>query len=146
MSSTDLAQTAPEVLADEIVSSGNDEWVDAFTEALGQRRAANQAQRVFDSWGISFSEAGRLFGVSRQAVGKWVSDGVPATQVAAFADLAAANDLLVHYLKADRIAAVVRRPISALDGLSLLDLISTGRTSELPALCARMFQFSDVSR
>ena len=78
-------------------------------------------------WGLSQAEAARLFGVSRQALGKWLQHGIPAERAQAVSDLAAATDLLVHYLKRDRIPAVVRRPIHALEDASLLDLAGAGR-------------------
>ena len=53
--------------------------------------------------GLSQAEAARLFGVSRQALAKWVHHGIPSDRVRAVSDLAAATDLLVHYLKRDRI-------------------------------------------
>lgn len=81
---------------------------------MQQERSANQARWVFESWGISQSEAGRIFGVSRQAVSRWVIDGLPATQEVAFANLAAATDILTHDVKLDRIPAVVRRSAEAL--------------------------------
>ena len=56
-------------------------------------------------------------------------------------DLAAATDLLVHHLKRDRIPAVVRRPIPALDGVSLLDLVGRGDTGAVLATCRDMFRF-----
>ena len=88
--------------------------VDAFT-------------RTTETWDLSQAEAARLFGVSRQAVGKWRRHGVPRERAGAVADLAAATDLLVRHLKRDRIPAVVRRPIPALDGVSLVELLGARR-------------------
>ena len=70
---------------------------------------AESALGALRDWGLSASDAGRLFGVSRQALSKWLAQGLPADRMLAVADLAAATDLLVHYLKTDRVPAAVRR-------------------------------------
>lgn len=73
-------------------------------------------------WDLSSSEAAAVFGVSRQAYAKWLSAGVPgnrATDVAAIDD---ATEMLLRYVKVERIPAVVRRAADRLKGLSLLEL------------------------
>ncbi len=97
-------------------------------------------------WGLSQAELGRLFGVTRQAVSRWLVEGAPSTQLEAFADLAAATDLLVHYLEADRIPAVVRRPAARLDGRSLIDLVEEGDTRAVLEACRSMFDFAGVGQ
>lgn len=148
MSIADLAAAAPEVAAAALAHTlrHDPDWLDAFSAAMQQERSANQARWVFESWGINQSEAGRLFGVSRQAVSRWMIDGIPSTQVAAFADLTAATDILTHYVKLDRLPAVVRRPAEAFDGESLLDMLGDGRTADIVSACRTMFQFADVHR
>lgn len=95
-------------------------------------------------WGLNQAEAAKLFGVSRQAVGKWRERGIPADRAELVADLGAATDLLVHYLKRDRIQAVVRRPIPARQGSSLLELWAQGDGQGLVDTCRRMFDFAQV--
>ncbi len=119
-------------------------WLDAFIAALDHRRAVDTFTRTTETWGLSQAEAARLLGVSRQAVGKWRRHGVPRERARAVADLAAATDLLVHHLKRDRIPAVVRRPIPALDGVSLVDLLGRGDTGAVLAACRDMFRFDRV--
>ena len=46
---------------------------------------------------------------------------------------------LVHYLKRDRISAVVRRSADRLDGQSMVDLVGQGRTTELLEFTRAMF-------
>lgn len=149
VSNTPLLQgIEPDAFALRVVETHADDpqWLDAFTAALNRRRSAGQAERVLAVWGLNSSEVARMFGVSRQAVSRWIIDGVPAAHVVTFADLAAATDLLVHYVQADRIAAVVRRPATALDGRSLLDLVADQRSADVLDACRRMFQFTDVHR
>ncbi len=140
----EAARLGPREAAEAILRSHphNDDWLDAFAEHLDRRRAGEALSRILDVWGLSQSEAARLFGVSRQAVAKWVANGVPAERSTAVADLAAATDLLVHYLQRDRIPAVVRRPMPAREGASLLELLAAGDTRATLAACRAMFDFA----
>jgi hypothetical protein len=105
------------------------------------RRAADSFVRTIDVWDMNEAEAARPLGVSPQAIGTWLRRGVPADRAGAVADLAAATDLLVHYLERDRIPAVVRRSIPALRGTSLIGLLARGDTQSLLAGCRDMFRF-----
>ena len=62
----------------------------------------------------------------------------------AISDLTAATDLLVRYLKADRIPAVVRKQIPARGGVSLMSLLKQGDTQTLRTTCGDMFRFERV--
>ena len=106
-----LGKLGPEEAAEQIFRAYKDEsaWLDAFTESLDRQRAGQSLARTLAVWALSQAEAARFFGVSRQAVGKWLRRGVPPERADAISDLAAATDLLVHHLKCDRIPAVVRR-------------------------------------
>ena len=138
-----ICRLGPEEAAEEIFRAHKHEsaWLDAFAECLDRRRAGESLARTLEAWNLSQAEAARLFGVSRQAVGKWLRHGVPAERARAVSDLAAATDLLVHYLKRDRIPAVVRRPIQSLGGVSLVNLLSKGDTRAVLAACGDMFRF-----
>ena len=140
---TTIRDLAPEDAAEHIFTAHRHEraWLDLFTESLDRRRAAEAFARTIEVWDMKQAEAARLFGVSRQAIGKWLRRGVPAERAGAVADLAAATDLLVHYLKRDRIPAVVRRPVSVLGGISLMGLLARGDTQTLLAACRDMFRF-----
>ncbi len=140
---TTIRDLAPEDAAEHIFTAHRHEraWLDLFTESLDRRRAAESFARTIEVWDMKQAEAARLFGVSRQAIGKWLRRGVPAERAGAVADLAAATDLLVHYLKRDRIPAVVRRPVSVLGGISLMGLLARGDTQTLLAACRDMFRF-----
>ncbi|MGE0486517.1 MAG: hypothetical protein AB7Q81_20360 [Gammaproteobacteria bacterium] len=120
------------------------DWLDAFSACLDRHRAGQSLARILAAWGLSQAEAARLFGVTRQALAKWLERGPPAERAQALADLAAATDLLAHYLKRERIAAVVRRPAPALGGFSLLELVAGGRTREVLEACRAMFDFERV--
>ena len=139
-------ESSPEEAAEQIFAAHRHEgaWLDAFTQSLDRRRAGESLGRTLRVWGVSQAEAARLFGVSRQAVGKWRERGAPPARASTFADLAAATEVLVRYLKSDRIPAVVRRPVPALGGVSLMDLLARGDTRSLLRACRDMFRFENV--
>lgn len=136
----------PKKVASELVEASRDrpEWLSAFAGELESQALVSQLRRLLGIWGLSQSEASRLFGVSRQALSKWFTQGVPADRLETIADLAAATDLLVRYLKLDRIPGVVRRTADRLDGRSLLDLVAAGDSRKVLESCRSMFDFSGV--
>lgn len=140
---TTIRRLDPEVAAEQIFAAHKHEgaWLDTFTECLDRRRARESFTRTIGVWNLSQAETARFFGVSRQAVSKWLRQGVPPERMEAVSDLAAATDLLVLHLKRDRIPAVVRRPIRVLDGVTLMDLLAQGDTRTLLATCRDMFRF-----
>ena len=139
----DVAELDPREAAARLAAAHQGErgWLDEFAEYLDRHRAGQSLTRILTVWDLNQSRAARLFGVSRQALSKWIEHGVPAERAEAIADLAAATDLLVRYLKRDRIPAVVRRPIAALKDRSLLDLMEAGGTRMLLQACRDMFLF-----
>lgn len=122
----------------------NEHWLGEFSEHISRHLLERSLTRTLEVWGLNQSDAAKLFGVSRQAFGKWVARGVPAARLAAVADLSAATDLLTRHLKRDRIPGVVRRKADMLDGNSLIDLVATERTTEMLAACHAMFDFDQV--
>ena len=142
----ELAQLDARTVAEKILEARRDEadWLDEFSAVLDRRRAGQGLGRILDAWGLSQSQAARLFGVTRQAVGKWLARGVPAERAEALADLAAATDLLVRYVKRDRIPGVVRHRAAVLDGKSLIDLIAESRTRDALEACRSMFDFENA--
>ena len=139
----ELARLEPVEAARTILEAHTEEsnWLNEFSAFLDRRRAGRALRRILDVWGLNQSDAARLFGVTRQAVSKWLLGGVPAERSEAIADLAAATDLLVRHLKRDRIPAVVRRRVPALDGKSLIDLFADSRTRDVLEACRSMFDF-----
>lgn len=141
-----LVEEDPQRAAALVVRAGSarPEWIEAFAEAIVAEAATDGLRRVLLAWGLSQADAARIFGVSRQAVAKWVAHGVPVERRRAVADLVAATDVLLEHLKVDRVAAVVRRPAERLGGRSLLELASAGETEAVAAACRAMFDFADV--
>jgi predicted transcriptional regulator len=138
-----VGEERPERAAALLVAERSATWVEQFIAALDRRLAAESLGRILATWDLSQAEAARLFGVSRQAVGKWLTGGVPADRAVAVADLAAATDLLVRYLRRDRIPAVVRRAASVTGGRSLLDVAAEYPGAALDAVRG-MFDFARI--
>lgn len=134
----------PERAAALLLEARSPRWVRRFGDELDRRLGASELEQVLAVWDLSQSDAARMFGVSRQAVGKWLRSGVPAERSVAVADLGAATDLLVRYLRRERIPAVVRRPAAVTGGRSLLDVASVDPGAALDAVRA-MFDFAAVS-
>jgi hypothetical protein len=99
---------------------------------------------IAETFELTETELGRLFGVSRQAVGQWRERGVPSNRMAKVATVAAIGDLLRHRLKLERIPGVARRPADAYGGLSLLEMIERDRQDELQAEIRRSFDWGST--
>jgi transcriptional regulator with XRE-family HTH domain len=136
----------PREAAERLLAARQDQsdWLDDFAEHLDRRRSGQSLERTLAVWDLSQSDAARLFGVSRQALGKWLHQGVPADRAEVIANLAAATDLLLHHLKRDRIPAVVRRTAANLDDRSLLDLLAQEQSAALLQACRQMFDFASA--
>ena len=134
-----LRKLTPARAAAKVADESTQEWAVAFLAELERRVRVNPLDRVMATWDISAAGAGRIFGVSRQAVAKWLAHGVPEERAVAIADLAAATDVLLRYVKADRIPAVVRRPSQRLGGVSLLDVAEAGRYAEVRTQVTELF-------
>ncbi len=135
-------QSAARVVVEQMVADALD--LDAVAAELDRVRAVQPLARTMEVWGLSHADVARMFGVTRQAVAKWIAAGVPAERASAVADLAAATDLLVRHVQRDRIAAVVRRPAPALGQRSLVELAATDGAGAVLAACRAMFAFGQV--
>src|SRR5262245_38087418 len=91
---------------------------------------------------LTETELGRLFRVSRQAVGQWRERGIPSNRMAKVTTVAGICDLLGHQLKPERIPGVARRPAEAYGGLTMLERVQRDRQDELLTLIRRSFDWS----
>ena len=137
---------SPSALADLVVQTheDSDHWLDSFAEQLFRRLSGVGLKRILRVWNLDGQDAADGFGVSEETLEFWLRQGVPADVAEPMADLSAATDLLLHYLKVDRIPAVVRRPAERLGGKSLVDLYSERKTADILKACRDMFRFEDV--
>lgn len=139
----DILELSPEAAAEQLVARGG-EWARRCLDELERLLRRGQLARLMTAWNLSGAGAARVFGVSRQAFAKWLRGDPPADRSAAIADLDAATELLVRYLKRERIPAVVRRPAPALANRSLLDIAAAGETREVLAHVREMFDLRRV--
>jgi hypothetical protein len=135
----------PDEIAEQLAAEAPDQaWLRALTDRLDELLGSTELDRLVSAWDLSLSEASRMFGVSRQALAKWRSRGVPADRMPALTDLASATRLLERRIKRERIPAVVRRPAEALGGRSLLEIARTVEHAAVLEGVERMFDLRRV--
>ncbi len=121
----------------------------ALRVALKRLTARNAAETTLDeirkTFGLSPAELGKLFDVSRQAIDQWYTRGIPANRAADVERLADAARWLFGELQPERIPQIVRAPVPALDGRSLLDLVREEGTLALLDHVAELFSFQGVA-
>lgn len=139
------AMRTPEKVAEQLIAEAPDAaWLRAVVDGLDRQVRTVPLDRLQRLWGLSASETARMFGVSRQAFSKWHKHGIPSDRANGLSDLSAATDILDHYVKRERIPAVVRRRASKLNGRSLYDLACAGSHTEVRAMVAEMFDLRRV--
>ena len=136
-----ITSMTPAEAAKQLAREASPDWLARFASSLPDISRKSSLQRIIDVWGLSQSEAAEIFGVTRQALSKWLKRGVPSGRYFEIADMDAATDILGHYLKPERIPAVVRRPAANLDNLSLLTMVAKGKSQEMLAAVREMFMF-----
>lgn len=141
----EIARLDPKAAARRLIEAqSGDDWLDEFAAQLDRQRNADTLARILAVWDLNQSDAARIFDVSRQAISKWMNQGVPPDRAEAVATLAAATDLLVTYLKRERIPAVVRRSARALGDRSLLALVEGRDFRAALEACRDMFAFGEA--
>jgi DNA-binding transcriptional regulator YdaS (Cro superfamily) len=140
-----ISSLPPAEAAKRLSREVSDDWLAEFAGSLPVDSHRLSLQRILNVWGLSQSQAAETFGVTRQAVGKWIKRGIPAERLVTVADMDAATDILCHYLKPERIPAVVRRSAPRLGDISLLEMVAEGRSAEMLAAVRSMFMFGSAS-
>ena len=128
---------------------GQDEWLDDFIKNIvivSTTRFLHGAaiEQTMDAWGLSLDEMARILQVRAETIREWRQRGVPGDRAEAVSDLAVATEKLVQHFKRDRIPNIVRRPIPARGGVSLMGLLEKGDTAELVEAVSDMFRFDRV--
>lgn len=115
-----------------------------FTRLVTQAQLAERSdlERVREVFGLSITELGGLFGVTRQAAGLWLTDGPPAARRAKAATVAAVADVLSRRLKPARVPGIVRRPADAYGGRTMLELIALDEHDWLLESVRRSFDYA----
>lgn len=141
---TALTDMSPVEVAALVLAEQDQKWTRRLVDELDRAVRTEPLERFVDLWDLSNSAAARIFGVSRQAFSKWLSNGPPASRSVAVADLATATDLLDRYVKRERIPAVVRRPAPLLGDLSLLEVAAGGDTRTVADAVGSMFDLRRI--
>jgi hypothetical protein len=92
------------------------------------RRGIRDLVLVMSGLGLSPAEAGRLFGVRRQAVNAWLREGVPQTRFADVARVAQVTAALRSFFKSERLPAIARSAMPDLGERSILETLATRGT------------------
>lgn len=119
------------------------EWAEEVRWEL--RLGDSDLARVQAVFGLSVTELAELFGVRRQAVGAWLTTGVPAARRAKAAAVAAVADILAYRLKRERVPGIVRRVAPAYGGRSMLEVIAAGEEEWLLESVRESFDYSSTA-
>jgi len=119
-------------------------WIKELVDALDREVRRRPLERLTSLWDLSNAAAARLFGVSRQAFSKWLAKGPPADRVDDVTRVATITDLLDHYVKRERIPAVVRRPAAVLDDRTLIEVLEEGEYRQAAEAVAAMFDLRRI--
>lgn len=116
-----------------------------IVDRLDHQLNASPLQRTVMLWDISATQLGEMFGISRQAASKWLTDGAPAGRRDQVALLGQATDLLDQWVKRERIPAVVRRPVERLGGRSRLEVALAGELDVVRDELADTFDLTRIA-
>jgi hypothetical protein len=104
--------------------------------------AGTGLERLMAAWGLTVTDAARLFGVRRQAVQQWLAEGLPGARQPKLHIILETADLLERNLLPERIPGIVRVPSEAYSGRSMLELIANDRQGELLDSVRRSFDWA----
>ncbi len=99
-------------------------------------------EEIIETLDLSYTDAGRLFGVTRQAISQWLADGAPADRQAKIVTEAQTATLLRQYLLPARIPGLARKPAEAYGGGSTLEMIQQDEHERLLELTRRWFDWA----
>ncbi|HSM64693.1 MAG TPA: hypothetical protein VK860_00165 [Ilumatobacteraceae bacterium] len=145
--SRSLTDSLTDSLAREVVvrTGGDTALLRQIVDRLDHQLNASPLQRTVRLWDISASQLGEMFGISRQAASKWLTDGAPASRRDQVALLGQATDLLDQWVKRERIPAVVRRPVEQLGGRTRLEAALAGEFELLRDELADTFDLTRIA-
>lgn len=113
----------------------------AASSPLPEEAEREVLNRIRDSFGLSESELGRLFGVTRQAVDQWRRRGVPPTRSADVDRVGELAGLLQRRLLPRRLPQVVRTPARGLGGRSVLQVLESEGPAPVYAYLSRLYSY-----
>ena len=104
--------------------------------------AGSGLPHLMAAWDLSVTDIGYLFGVRRQAVQQWLDQDVPPARRSKLVAILGIADLLERNLLPERIPGIVRVPVAADDGRSMLDAIAHDRHEEVLERTRRSFDWA----
>jgi len=96
----------------------------AAHERVYRRSGDHDLDSIMMTFQASPREVGEIFGVTRQAIGLWFEDGVPANRLAEVGRVADVARRLRSTFKRERIPAVVRQANPGLGGATVLETLA----------------------
>lgn len=106
--------------------------------APGAEVALDRIAKVFD---LNSTGLGRLFGVSPQAAVKWHAGSIPSGRRADVDQVHEIAELYFQEFIPERIPQIVRRPVSALGGHTVLETLAEDGPHPVREYLARTFAF-----
>lgn len=117
-------------------------FVRSVRRVIDRLDAPSPLEDVMRAFDLDQRSTADLFGVKRQAIARWLSEGrVPRDRQEKLAALASLADLLERKLKPRRLPGIARRPADAYGGLSMLEMVSADRHDELLRSVRRSFEW-----
>jgi len=144
MSNLAFKDASPEEVAEQLAEAHDSAWLRSMVTLLDRALQKSPLDRIITLWRLSGTEAGQLFGVSRQAIAQWLEAGPPNDRAAAIAALADATDILARRLKRERIPIVVRRPATSTANRSLIELATDGQYEQVLTAVRSMFDLRRI--
>jgi transcriptional regulator with XRE-family HTH domain len=105
--------------------------VDELVRRFLEQNPQTDLRRIQQLLGLNAGELAHLFGVSRQAVSRWLEQGVPPARQPKLVTILDIAENLTRQLRPERLPAVVRKPAAAFEDLSMLEMIAEDRHDEL---------------
>jgi len=105
------------------------------------KRGARSLARIAAIFGLSKTETGKLFGISRQAIDEWYAKGVP---IGRLGDVERTSDLaeaLHRQFKPERVPQIARACLPGLEGRSILATIRECGTVVVFDMLDRAFSY-----
>lgn len=127
----------PGALARDLIESADTDWLRDLVDALDREVRVAPLERLVTLWDLSNAAAARVFGVSRQAFAKWLTDGPPASRADDVTSVDNITRLLDRYVRRERIPAVVRRPAANLGDASILETVEAGAYQKAAEMVAK---------
>jgi transcriptional regulator with XRE-family HTH domain len=101
-----------------------------------------ELDEIRSAFGLSEVELAGLFGVSRQAIAKWRTRGVPYERCADVARLRQLAEYFHRRFRSERVPQIVRNPGKGLRGKSVLETIAERGVDPVYAYLERLFAYT----